>query len=151
MSLAAQAKIKMTMMSNMEEISGFETGSGSFVAQGGLEIETCDTISSKLISQNTSKNNSSCKNKPSLDIFPNPVGERFRVKITHPQDGHALIQLFDTQGRLIKIILDENKAAGCYAFEVRNFNVKPGMYFCKYITNEISLSEKIVKTQYNYE
>jgi hypothetical protein len=140
----------MTMI-NPRQKHNTKTGSGNFVAQGGLKIETCDTISSKLISQNTSKNNSSCKNKPSLDIFPNPVGERFRIKINHPQEGHALIQLFDTQGRLIKTILDENKAAGCYAFEVRNFNVKPCMYFCKYITNEISLSEKIVKTQYNYE
>ena len=128
-----------------------KTGSGSFVAQGGLEIETCEPVSSKLISSDTTSKKASSISQAALDVFPNPVGERFRIKINHPQEGHALIQLFDTQGRLIKTIMDANKAAGCYAFEVRNFNVKPGMYFCKYITNEISLSEKIVKTQYNYE
>ena len=138
-------------MNDMEEIYGFETGNGSFVAQAGFEIESCEPVSSKLISSDTTSKKSSILNKASLNVFPNPVGERFSIKITHPQYGHALIQLFDTQGRLIKTIMDANKAAGCYAFEVRNFNVKPGMYFCKYITNDISLSEKIIKSQtYEY-
>ncbi|MFW5721375.1 MAG: T9SS type A sorting domain-containing protein [Bacteroidota bacterium] len=138
-------------MINPRQKHNIETGSGTFVAQGGLEIESCEPVSSKLISQDTSKKKASSISQASLHVSPNPVGERFRIKINHPQDGCALIQLFDTQGRLVKTILDENKAAGCYAFEVRNFNLKPGMYFCKYITNEVSLSEKIVKTQYNYE
>jgi PKD repeat protein len=143
--------VKLTACNGVVLEDGFETGNASFVAQGGVEIESCNNISSKLISQDTSSKKASSISQAALDVFPNPVGERFRVKINHPQEGRALIQLFDTQGRLIKTIMDANKAAGCYAFEVRNFNVKPGMYFCKYITNEISLSEKIVKTQYNYE
>ena len=137
-------------MNDIGHITCFETGSGSFVAQTGI-IESCNEISSKLITQDTSNNKELTIDKPSLEVFPNPVGERFRIKINHPKDGHALLQLFDSHGRLIKILLNANKPSGCYAFEVRNFNVKPGMYFCKYTTNNTSLSEKIIKTQNSYE
>ncbi|MFO7790830.1 MAG: PKD domain-containing protein [Bacteroidales bacterium] len=142
--------VKLTACNEVVLEDGFETGNGNFIAQTGFEIESCESISSKLISSDTASNKSSSINKASLKVFPNPVVERFKVKINHPKDGHALIQLFDTQGRLIKTIMDENKSSGCYAFEVRNFNVKPGMYFCKYTTNDISLSERIIKTQ-NHE
>jgi PKD repeat protein len=142
--------VKLTACSEVVLEDGFETGNGNFIAQAGFEIESCNEVSSKLITQDTVNKKSLSINKPSLKVFPNPVGKRFKVKINHPKDGYALIQLLDTQGKLIKTIMDDNKPAGCYAFEVLNFNLKPGMYFCKYITNDISLSEKIIKSQ-NHE
>src|SRR6056297_2004688 len=100
----------MTMI-NTRKKHHIETGNGNFVAQAGVEIESCNEISSKLISSDTASNKSSSINKASLEVFPNPVGERFRIKINHPEDGYALIQLFDTQGRLIKTIMDADKPA----------------------------------------
>ncbi|MGC9331643.1 MAG: hypothetical protein ACP5DZ_07185 [Bacteroidales bacterium] len=64
----------MMILNNIDHITGFETGSGSFVAQAGVEIEPCEPISSKLISSDTASNKSSSINKASLEVFPKPCG-----------------------------------------------------------------------------
>jgi len=129
---------------------GFVTGEGKFIAQAGSIIAPCNTMNKMAISNNAElfSNN---ETNATLKIHPNPVGEMFNIEIHQPISGQAIIQIYDAQGRYIETFLNEYINAGCYKLEVNNFNHKPGLYFCKYITNNTILTEKIIKTQNHYE
>jgi len=129
---------------------GFETGEGRFVAQAGGIVKPCEQINYKKMSDEP-EIIVDVKNSASMQVIPNPVGEMFDIKIHQPEEGQVVIKIFDAYGRLVETVFDQCISEGCYQIEVNNFNHKPGLYFCQYITNNTILTEKIIKTQNTYE
>jgi PKD repeat protein len=129
---------------------GFETGEGQFVAQAGSIVKPCEQINYKKMSDEPEVI-VNVRKSASMQVIPNPVGEMFNIKIHQPEEGQVVIKIFDAYGRLVETVFDQCISEGCYQIEVNNFNHKPGMYFCKYITNNTILTEKIIKTQNTYE
>jgi hypothetical protein len=69
--------------------------------------------------------------------YPNPFREKTTIKFCVPYRTRVKLEIFNTKGKLIKKLLDEEKQAGSYEIEldVADFhsaegrNLEEGMYF----------------------
>ncbi|HOE05174.1 MAG TPA: PKD domain-containing protein [Bacteroidales bacterium] len=131
---------------------GFIAGNRSFVAYAGIDgntIEGCHQIqyANNRIADKVSEVDMETKKRASLDVVPNPVSENFRVVVNHPFDDFLLLQIFDSHGRFIQELSNSNQTAGFCVFQVTNFNVSPGLYFCRYTNSQNSITRKFIKKQ----
>jgi PKD repeat protein len=131
---------------------GFTTGSQSFIVQGGsvgYTIEGCEPMPNNYSLLITDDETTAIKTKPELEVLPNPVSESFQIKVNHPVDDYLLLELFDAQGRLIQEITKGEKTTGYYYFQINNFDVKSGLYFCRYTNSQETITRKFIKKQNN--
>jgi hypothetical protein len=67
------------------------------------------------------------------------------MKRTYIFAGFVLLEIFDSQGKLLKRIKSLDLEPSEYSFQVNNFNVPPGMYFCRYSNCLRSETIKFIK------
>ena len=58
------------------------------------------------------KGDDSKKGKLALRVKPNPLNPKADISFTLTRAGHVTIAIYDLQGRLVRRVLDENRAAG---------------------------------------
>ena len=71
-----------------------------------------------------------------LKVRPNPLNPKADISFTLTNAGHVRIALYDLHGRLVKTILDENRAAGDHTVSwdgssERTGRVSSGVYFLR--------------------
>lgn len=122
---------------------GFETGTNEFVAQVESFSDNCYTNSNeKVLTCNYEDVNDA---DLYLSVSPNPVAESFSIRLFQTYKGNSLIQIINSEGKLVMTIVDDLLEEGYHTIFVENFNFAPGLYLCKYTFNGIVLSEKIIK------
>ena len=66
-----------------------------------------------------------------LSNYPNPFNHATRVQFV-AEDGHALLQVFDVQGRLVAIPLDKHVTTGKHELSINTASWKVGSYFLRF-------------------
>jgi flagellar hook assembly protein FlgD len=74
--------------------------------------------------------------------YPNPFNPRATVSFTLAQSGSASIRIYDTRGRLVRTLVDENMPAGEHTrvWEGRNDrgrSVASGLYLVEFRTRGV--------------
>jgi len=80
--------------------------------------------------------------------YPNPALQSetglasFSYSLTSP--GRARLLLFDTLGRIVRVLSDEERFAGTHHLDVRISDLRPGVYFISLQTRTRQLARKLV-------
>ena len=77
--------------------------------------------------------------------FPNPFTSKTTIQFT-TAGGHTLIQIFDTLGRLVKILTDREYAAGTYRLDFDSDLLPTGLYYARLqngITQQVRAMMKV--------
>jgi hypothetical protein len=77
--------------------------------------------------------------------YPNPFTSRTTLEFT-TGGGHTLIQIFDTLGRLIKIVTDKDYLAGTYRIDFDSEGLSTGIYYARFqngITQQVRAMLKV--------
>jgi hypothetical protein len=70
-----------------------------------------------------------------VSVSPNPASAVGMVNVTVPQSGRVTVALFDAMGQLVSTIVDEEKTAGIYGFDMNAASLAQGRYIVKVTTN----------------
>ena len=79
-------------------------------------------------------------------IYPNPFHDYLTLNYNTLESSQVRIELYDSQGRLIDLILDQYAEKGNYQLLWDGSNYQPGIYFCLIKMNSLVVSKKLVKT-----
>jgi hypothetical protein len=71
-----------------------------------------------------------------MDAYPNPFVEKLTIDYK-TKGGHTLIQLFDTEGKLIDTFVNESKLAGSYTYTYYPPFISKGVYYCRFQNESI--------------
>ncbi|HAL94492.1 MAG TPA: hypothetical protein DCP55_00610 [Chitinophagaceae bacterium] len=77
--------------------------------------------------------------------FPNPFTSKTTIQFS-TTGGHTLIQIFDTLGRLIKVLTDKEYAAGTYRIDFDSDLLPTGLYYARLqngITQQVRAMMKV--------
>lgn len=80
----------------------------------------------------------------SFSAFPNPAINSSIVSISLPHSQEISLELFDAQGKLVKLITNEKVSEGTHQYNVSLLNISEGVYFYKLVTENASYSKKLV-------
>jgi len=81
-----------------------------------------------------------------LSIYPNPFNEQLTTQFFLEKEENVSIALYDTQGRLVKNILEQGiLTAGKQQIFVESGDLINGVYFCVLSTNRQQMSQKVIK------
>ncbi|MFN9978766.1 MAG: DUF1501 domain-containing protein [bacterium] len=68
-----------------------------------------------------------------LQCYPNPYSSSDTIKIDiNSKGGHSLVEIYNTEGRLIKTLMDEKSAPGVYQLTWKDEQLPSGFYYCRY-------------------
>jgi hypothetical protein len=81
--------------------------------------------------------------------FPNPCHLRTSIQYSIPENTYVEIEIYDVQGKLVRLLVSETKSAGRHAIEWdgrdgENAVVPGGVYFYRLQTDRHEITEKIV-------
>jgi hypothetical protein len=80
----------------------------------------------------------------SLNNYPNPVKAVTNISYTLPEAGAIKIELFDTNGKIVKIYNNLNSQAGYHHLEIDVTDINSGLYYFKLTQNNGSATNKMV-------
>jgi plastocyanin len=81
----------------------------------------------------------------SISVYPNPVVDHLNIQIDFPQSGSFEVTLFDTQGKIVKLIVPRTIVTGTFSQSIDLSNkMTPGIYFVKIIVGDLNTYRKIV-------
>ena len=75
---------------------------------------------------------------------PNPFSRETAISYTLPASGHTTVKIYDTSGRLLQTLLDEEVSTGVHTITWDRENAASGIYFCRLSSNGRSLTRKMV-------
>ena len=61
--------------------------------------------------------------------YPDPFQDRTTIKYCLPEKVRIKLELFDSERRKVKTLVDETKEAGTYQVELKANGMKEGIYF----------------------
>jgi Spy/CpxP family protein refolding chaperone len=76
--------------------------------------------------------------------YPNPASNLNTLQYTIKQEGQIRIELRDRQGRVLKVLLDDQQEKGDYSLDVDISQLKNGVYYYTIIDAQGQRSEKLV-------
>lgn len=76
--------------------------------------------------------------------YPNPFNPSTIISYSIPTYQHVKLIIYDSLGRLIKILLDEDKLPGIHKYTFDGKDYPSGIYFCQIITKEFSKTIKMI-------
>lgn len=79
----------------------------------------------------------------SFKIFPNPTSDFIQLELNVPGQTEGRITIFDQAGRMIRAI--ESYSENTVSLDISN--LKPGIYFLKYISPDYAITSGFVKIQ----
>jgi hypothetical protein len=62
--------------------------------------------------------------------YPNPFVGKTKIEFT-TAGGQTLVQVFDGEGKLIKVLIDQEMLQGRYVVDFYNENLSPGLYYAR--------------------
>jgi hypothetical protein len=78
-----------------------------------------------------------------FSIYPNPINNQSKINYNLKENSDVTISLIDINGKLVKVLTDENQKAGSYSLQINN-DLKSGVYFVKMNTGKAQFTERIV-------
>lgn len=75
--------------------------------------------------------------------YPNPFNPTTQIRFTLEEDTHVKLKIFDTAGRLIKTLIDEELTAGLYEPTFDGSGLASGVYFYQLVTNRQQIVKKM--------
>ena len=84
------------------------------------------------------------QNTLGFSVYPNPMVTQGYAHFNLERSSLVKIQIVDMLGKEVSVIVNETLAAGSHNTRIPVENLNAGIYFCKIISAEISLTEKIV-------
>ena len=119
------------------------SGGCSSVSAGVIITHGCNAIaSSKLPTSNELEN--PALNEQKLKIAPNPASSQTQISFTTTKPGKVLLNLFDIDGKLIKIIADRNFEAGTHQLLLDTKSFIAGIYILKMQAEASVFTKKLV-------
>jgi hypothetical protein len=83
-----------------------------------------------------------------LSVFPNPFTNKVNIEFKLEQGTNFTLAVFNALGQEVSVISDNQSATGqIQTFEVSAAGMEKGIYFCKLITGEQVLIQKMVHTK----
>ena len=81
--------------------------------------------------------------------YPNPFNPKTTLSFNMARAGHVNLAVFDVQGRLVKVLVDEHKAAGPHAIErdgthANGTRMTSGVYLSKLLSGEYEETRKMI-------
>jgi len=102
--------------------------------------------SPKFIDQFVFVNTKELDNLQNVNVLPNPFKENFNIQFSLKENSNLTIELFDTQGQLLKSVLQNNLNAGNQIVKIESEEFPVGVYLGKMIIDgEIVETFKVVK------
>lgn len=78
-----------------------------------------------------------------FSVYPNPIRNQSKINYNLKENSDVTISLIDINGKLVKVLADENQKAGSYSLQINN-DLKSGVYFVKMNTGKAQFTERIV-------
>lgn len=78
-----------------------------------------------------------------FDISPTPATNFLNIKLCLPASQNISLKIFNSAGKMVKTIFEENKQAGDYNTTIGMEGLSSGIYFVKLLGKDINLSKKI--------
>lgn len=102
----------------------------NYVYAGGLLGTILKTIPTELIITNTGNNiNEVTKDFFLSQNYPNPFNPVTKISFEIPGSGLVTLKVYDITGKLVDVLLNENKNKGSYTFNFNGSNLSSGIYF----------------------
>jgi hypothetical protein len=84
--------------------------------------------------------------------YPNPFNPATDIEYTLPRDVHVTLYIYDTLGRLVRVLVDEEKSAGHHRIrwdgrDKSGRQVSSGIYFCSMIAEAFRETKKMILTK----
>jgi len=76
--------------------------------------------------------------------YPNPFNPTTTIKYQIPQSSNVKIEVFDILGRVVKILANEQKAAGRYEIKFDASSLASGIYYYRIKANEFIQTKKML-------
>jgi hypothetical protein len=93
----------------------------------------------------TSNNNNNVPREFKLSQnYPNPFNPVTVIKFDLPKGSHVLLQVYDANGRLVKVLMNDYRPAGVYNIEFDASSLSSGIYFYKLNAGEFADTRKMV-------
>ncbi len=73
-----------------------------------------------------------------LNIFPNPITDKFSVTYSLPQSGNIKLEVVNILGEKVKEIVDEKQSVGQHELSIGTEGMNVGVYFLKATSNNFS-------------
>ncbi len=95
--------------------------------------------------QNKLKNSSKfLVNLKDMMIYPNPIKYSATISYYLNSNSKVKIELFNTNGQLVKTVISDNEKVGDHILRFEKDDLKSGLYYLKFQTNESVQNIKIV-------
>lgn len=93
--------------------------------------------------------NSVQKEVSNLDynIYPNPVNSNATINYQLPEASNVKISIVNLLGEEVNVIANKEMQEGVYNLNFNSSNYEAGIYFCKFVVNDLSFSKKIIITK----
>ncbi len=79
-----------------------------------------------------------------LTVFPNPLSNNGHIQYTLARQGHVIINLYDIDGKLVKVIADENMIAGPVDIQFNVGDLISGTYIMQVVEGQYQATQKLV-------
>ena len=76
--------------------------------------------------------------------YPNPFNPETIIKYEIPQISNVKIEVFDVLGRVVKVLVDEQKTAGRYEIKFDASSLASGIYYYRIKANEFVQTKKMM-------
>jgi hypothetical protein len=76
--------------------------------------------------------------------YPDPFSEKTTIKYCLPENVKVKLELFDSEKRKIKTLVDEIKEAGTYQVELKANGMKEGIYFYRLIAGSFESTKRML-------
>lgn len=83
----------------------------------------------------------------SVDIFPNPSNTHFNISFDLSKNSHVKIELIDVTGRIVAVLLNENRSKGRVNKTIETASFEKGNYILKISDDHSVLNKKITLTR----
>ncbi len=82
-----------------------------------------------------------------LRAWPNPFTSQIDIEFYLQEDSEILMELFDTQGRKLKTLLDAKLRSGLHQKSIVDDITKPGLYFIRFNSNNNAETLRVLKIE----
>lgn len=82
--------------------------------------------------------------------YPNPFNPSTTIHFELPKESHIILKLYDLLGREVATLINEQRTAGRYDFELRTssasggFEITSGVYFYRLVTDSYTSTKKLI-------
>jgi hypothetical protein len=128
-----KAKDAITSSADLFSVSGnseFADESGKVVYFSSLKVNSIETDSRTY----------------GINVYPNPFKNNVEIDYNLIEAGKVTLVIYNSVGQKMNVLVDENKAAGNYKFNLNTSDLPSGVYTCEILINgKTSDYQKVIK------